>query len=144
MEFMSELVKNSVFIKACEIHKLYFGLGSQYSRFVPTKGNLISPKVNCEIVRVVDIPTPLLEVGDKFYFEDTKEIVMIKEVMRTSENSVAYVIAYEYIIDEAARLQYEKDKKQYLDKISLKINVLEEKLKHYQNLCWWKLFFKRK
>lgn len=55
------------------------------------------------IIYTLDIPFPLLSKGDKFYIENSDEIIVIKEAIRTSEDGVLYIVEPNILIDEELR-----------------------------------------
>lgn len=60
-----------------------------------------------------DVDFPILKVGDKFHLNDIDEVVVIKDIVRNSKNTITYYVEDKFI--ETDRTQ--KSKKEAQDKI---------------------------
>ena len=131
---MSEIVKKSIFIKSRQkVFPIFYIVEMQYlfnpkRNYYEREFSSYEPINEVDIFATVDIPTPLLAVGDEFYFEDKQQIVKINKVMRTSEDNVVYTIDTEIIYDEETKAKYEKDKQNYLD-----VKNYQEEIKRLKN-----------
>jgi len=134
---VSEIVKKSVFVEATKKYDIRFAIVSSYHHYnfhrctTSHKLEYDVPEAmqSCNAFKVIDIPMPLLEVGDDFYLEDDNKIVRIEKVMRTSKDNVAYVVATNCIYDEESMELYENEKAAYFRIEKLKLRP------------WWKKLF---
>ena len=95
------IFKQKVYAKRYEVRLIKYytysncGYNLEY-RIAESTSDLIEEKE----IFTCDLEMPLLEVGDKFYIEELKLLVTIKERYRTSKENVVYFIDNKFIEDE--------------------------------------------
>lgn len=112
-----ELIKRSIFkirTYECDIKFAVYSLRDGLSYPQPFK---IRNGTHTEEKVVINIPSPLLSVGDKLYLEDTDTFLSVEEVIRTDKDNVCYIVENlnHECISEKSKVEYENDKQAFLD-----------------------------
>ena len=155
---------NSLFIQRSvekvyktQLRPLYISMYSNIAALTPAdkldlevvscgnENNIVSEN----ILGMYELEAPLLSVGDKFVLEDKDKLVVIKDVVRSSDGSIRYVVEDELVTTdytEQTKLEAEEEVKQFhMSKVETQtlrdtIAKLEQKIDSLQSRP---RFFKR-